>query len=354
MKPAVTIAALVSLLSAVPVQALCTFNLRYEQGVLRWDPIPGALEYRIVESFPRSSARIYATKETSLKVKRRASDKVLALYDITAELDPRVRSLATTASDANDSCSTSIEATVDVDPEFRKLTRKAILPIVASNAGAGGARFRTSLTMRGTTGQRGRIVFHPAGRAASDDDPSLRYAFTTSQPLFYADIVEALGQSGVGSLDIIPDDDALGRVPDVSVYLFNETANGTFGTYAAPVFPFDYLHANGHAFTIPEASFRANVGFRTLTAAKIRVAVFGTDGRLRAFHDLSFPAGWMQLTSASDIARTPLAPGESMALLYVEGSVIGFHTITENATNDPTLVIGAASGASTNVGEYVD
>ncbi|HEX2122476.1 MAG TPA: hypothetical protein VHL59_12610, partial [Thermoanaerobaculia bacterium] len=172
--------------------------------------------------------------------------------------------------------------------------------------------------------------------------------------IVYADIVEALGQSGTGSLDIIPDDDSLGRVPDVSVYLYNETPNGTFGTYSGPVFPFDYLHASGHSFTIPEASFRANVGFRTLTAATIRVAVFGTDDRLRAFHDLSFPAGWMQLTSAADLARTPLAPGESMALLYVEGSVIGFHTITENATNDPTLVIGAASGASVNLGEYVD
>ena len=357
-KPAVTIAALiVSLSASVPAAALCVFDMRFENGAVRWNAIPGAAQYRIVETVERKTTNnYYTTTDTKLTVQRRSSTPIVARYFITAEFKPGVLGATTRpAESVTDSCSTTFELRLPADEAFRKLTRKAVLPLVASGAGANGAKFRTALTMRGSPGQRGRIVFRPMGRVAADDDPFIRYDFGENVgTLHFDDVVSAIVQGGSGSIEIIPDDDGAGRVPAMDVYLYNETPNGTFGTFAPPALPYDYLRPDSMAVTIPGARFRVNAGFRTLTDVEIRVAVFGADGRLRAFFDENYPAGWMQLTSAAELARTALAEGETLLVIVNKGSAIPFHTITENATNDPTLVIGPARRSSLNVSEYVD
>jgi hypothetical protein len=349
-KSAVTTAALAAVLFTAPADAACKFDIRYDRGTLRWNRIPGATQYRIVESFARVTNN-YTTDEPFVAVTDRASSEIKVRYVVTAELDPRLLALGEMTVDA---CSGSLETTLDRDPAFRRLTRKAVLPIVGSSSGAGGARFRTGLTLRGEPSQRGRIVFHPAGRAAADDDPSIRYGFAESGTLTFDDVVAAIGQSGTGSLDIIPDDDAVGRVPQITAYLYNDTPGGTFGTFVPPVFPFDYLHATSHSLTIPDPRFRTNIGFRMLADGTFRVAVFNNAGRLMAFHDETYPAGWMQLSSAADLARTTLNPGDSVTLLFPEGAMIAFHTFTENRTNDATLVVGSPRSERGNVEEYVD
>ena len=352
MKLAVTIAALLSLLICIPAEATCTFNFRYTNGVLSWDPIPGGSNYRIVEYIGRQTFN-HSTTKTSLALPHRVTTETTVLYVVTVDLAGGLQSLArSAANESTDSCTASFETKIPADPAFRKLTRKAILPIVGSSAGANGARFRTSLTLRGAASQRGRIVYHPAGRAALDSDPAIPYVLDGINPLVFPDIVESLGQSGIGSIDIIPDEGSPSRVPDMDVYLFNETPSGTFGTFSEPAFPFDFLHLNRLSLTMPDSRFRVNVGFRALTDLTLRVVTFGIDGRIRDFYDSTFPAGWMQMTTASDLARRPLVPGESMQLVYVTGTAIGFYTLTENATNDPTLVVPGRT--SSNLGEYVD
>jgi hypothetical protein len=230
-----------------------------------------------------------------------------------------------------------------------------ILPIVGSTAGSFGGRFKTALTLRATGGdQRGRIVFHPAGKVASDDDPSIPYTFNSSaQEISYDDIVATLGQSGIGSLDIVPAEDAVSFVPEVEARLYNDTSIGTFGTLAGPIYPYDYLRVGVMEVNIPDSRFRVNIGFRTLTDTSMRILIFNEQGTLLHFFSVSYPAGWMQMTSAADLARRALAPGQSLQVVF-SGSVIPFHTITENATNDPTLVVSPAVRKSRNVGEYVD
>ncbi|HEX6177542.1 MAG TPA: hypothetical protein VF057_04235, partial [Thermoanaerobaculia bacterium] len=204
MKPAVVFAALALLvLLALPVNASCVFNARIENQVLRWDPIFVANRYRITEVIEGKAARIYVVREPFFEIPHRATAPFKVEYLLSADLDSGVRAAA---NEVFDSCSTSIETTLKVDAQFRALTRKAILPVVASTPGVNNGRFRTSLTLRGTN-LRGRIVFHPAGRPASDSDPSIPYKLDQLAQVKYDDIVGAIGGSGVGSIDIIPDED---------------------------------------------------------------------------------------------------------------------------------------------------
>ncbi|HEX8168990.1 MAG TPA: hypothetical protein VF824_00445 [Thermoanaerobaculia bacterium] len=341
-------------LSFLPVaaRASCNLHLRYENGELRWDAVPGAQQYWVQESFDgMKTSRNFSTRENVVKVTHRASAPTVVRYAVTAEIETGVRALAD--GDSTDACVSAINVTLGVDAAFRDLTRRAVLPIVGSTPGAFGGRFRTALVMRGSPDQHGRLIFHPAGGVASDSDPSMRYSFSGPEPLAFDDVVAAMGQSGIGSMDVVPDADSLTRLPEMQVRLYNDTSIGTFGTFVTPVLPYDYLGSRGLEIRIPDARFRVNVGLRALTGVTVKVLVFGADGRLRDLRDRDFPAGWMQLTSASDFAGSTLAPGESLTLLFTGGAV-PFYTITENATNDPTLVVPPARGSSSDVGAYVD
>jgi hypothetical protein len=330
----------------------CNLDLRYEAGELRWNSIPGVDQYQVLESFDEfSTMRGSLTVKNSYPVTRRSSAPVKAFYQVTAEFVVGTRAQAVASVDT---CTARLTVPLPADPELRALTRMAVLPIVGSTAGAAGAKFKTSLTLRGVS-LKGKLVFHPAGHAASPSDPSLPYELTaTTTSILYDDIVAAMGQSGLGSIDVIPDADATGRVPRIEARMFNETTGGTFGTFAPAVLPYQYLHPGAMQVQIPEGSrFRVNLGIRTLTATNATAFIYGTDGRLRDFTELSFPAQYTLLASAADFLHKALAPGESVTLSF-GGSAIPFYTITDNTTNDPTLVVPPARAQSLSVDEYVD
>jgi hypothetical protein len=240
-----------------------------------------------------------------------------------------------------------------VDPEFRKFARKAVLPVVGSTAGAFGGKFRTALELRGGASQHGRLIFHPAGKAASDDDPSIPYSFRTTRVITFEDVVEAMGQQGIGSLDIVPDPDSSDVLPEAEVRVYNDTSIGTFGTFFRPVMPYDYLRPLGFEIRIPDNRFRINVGLRALTAAQVQVIILTKEGRPNGLRNMSFPAGWMEMKHINDFVGRALEPGQSIVLTF-SGAVVPFYSITENATNDPTLVLGPTHVTETDTSKFVD
>lgn len=353
MKLAVTIAALaLSILAATPAGAYCTLNLRYENGTLKWDRVDGATDYWILEAYGEPVVyRHFSTRGNSFDVAHRSSAGTVVRYTVTAPVAPGVRSLE----GENDACAATIDVEVPVDPAFRKMTRRAVLPVVGSTPGSFGGKFKTSLTLRPIAqDQRGKIVFHPAGQAGSDNDPSIRYEFTSGDPLVFDDIVAAIGQSGIGSIDIIPDETGSSIVPAIEARLYNETSFGTFGTLAAATYPYDYLRPPAMEVVIPyDDRSRINIGFRTLTETRMRIFVYSPVGQLLSFHDVSYPANYMQMTSANDFVGKPLQKGQIVQVTF-NGSAIPFHTVTENSTNDPTLIVVSPRPSSRNVGAYVD
>lgn len=330
----------------------CNLDLRYESGELRWNSIAGVDQYQVLESFDEfATSRGTKTLKSAFPVTRRSSAPVNAYYQVTAEFVVGTRAQAVASIDT---CTARLTVKLPADPALRDMTRMAVLPIAGSTPGAAGAKFKTSLTLRGVS-LKGRLVFHPVGRTALPSDASLPYTLgATSAPLVFDDIVAAMGQTGLGSIDVIPDADSDGRVPRIEARMFNETAGGTFGTFAPAVLPYQYLHPGAVQVQIPEGNrFRVNLGIRTLTATNATALIYGADGRLRDFTELSFPAQYTVMATAADFIRKPIVPGDSVTLTF-SGSAIPFYTITDNSTNDPTLVVPPARAQSLSVDEYVD
>ena len=337
--PAAVIA--LAVLLAPAAHAVCPLNVRFSDDppTLTWDSIPGASAYEVQETFDNITSRSYYPQSTSLRIRRRSSSDVKVTYIVTAILPSSILSLG----DASEACRESTIVALKSDPAFRSLTRKAVIPIVGSGPGANSGRFKTSLKLTATiAGERGRLIFHPAGAIARADDPAIRYEFNegAGQELKFDDVVASMGGSGVGSLDIVPDEGASDMLPDVEARLYNETTSGTFGTPAPALLPFDFLQPPTVSVRVPasDAQFRINIGVRTLTETHATALVYGTSGHLRDFHGLVWPADYTTLTTIDQFIGVPVAPGESVSIFF-EGAAIPFYTRTENRTNDPELMI---------------
>jgi hypothetical protein len=323
------------LLAPALLAAPCDLNVRAVPAdgptSLEWDRYIGALSYLVTES-PDDfvTTKSYDVPATTFKIPHRVSELTKFSYRVEARFEPDQV--------LDGACRGAIELALKPDAEFRRMTRKVIVPIVGSVVGATGAKFRTSLRITSNVGQqRGRIVFHPAGQG-SDSDPSIRYAFDhIKQTLAWDDIVEAIGTTGLGSLDITPDDDSEPLAPTVLARHYTDASTGTFGSFEPAVLPFDFVTPSSFTIDAPDPRFRLNVGFRTLSAVTVQVLAFDATGHVKSLQTFPFPGDYFTLVPASQLAG-PLAPGETFTLSF-SGSVIPFYTLTENGTNDPAVVI---------------
>ena len=239
--------------------------------------------------------------------------------------------------------------------------KKAIVPLVGSTPGAHGAIFKTMLRIQALPGGHGRIVFHPLGAIARSDDPSIPYRFpenaTVVDFLQYDDIVAAMGQSGLGTLDIIPDAYSGNIVPPVTTRIFNDTPGGTFGTEEQVVYPLNYFvdlygapPAKGvvvlHSTTLVppmSAQYRRNIGFRTLSDTQFSFYIARKDGRQVRGQSPLLPGEYSTMMSVEDFARiflgTTIGPDDGLGIFAERGKAIIFYTYTDNGTNDPSLVV---------------
>ncbi|HJW93875.1 MAG TPA: hypothetical protein VJ901_09670 [Thermoanaerobaculia bacterium] len=330
------------ILFLAPAVLACDLNVRAHTTELpssiEWDRYIGAFSYLVTESSDGFvTTRTYEVPTNSFTIPHRVSEVTKFSYRVEAHFE--------TDQVIDGSCRGAIELALRPDPQFRKMTRKVIVPIVGSVVGATGAKFRTSLRITSTTGQQhGRIVFHPAGQA-SDSDPSIPYSFDRIKQSFaWDDIVQAIGATGIGSLDIVPDEDADPAAPTVLARHYTDAPNGTFGSFEPAVQPFDFITPAGFAVNPPDQGFRLNVGFRTLTTTTVSALVFDSTGHVKDLKTLSLPGDYFTLIPSTQLVGE-LAPGETFSLSF-SGSVIPFYTLTENGTNDPAVVIPRTTNAT--------
>lgn len=321
--------ALLTLLLAPSILA-CDLNVRAVPAdaptSIEWDRYIGAVSYRVTESTDDFvTTRSYEVPATTFAIPHRVSE--------TTKFSYRVETTFDSEQVIDGMCRGAVSLVMKPDPQFRKMTRKSVVPIVGSVG-----NFRTWLRITSNApAQRGRLVFHPAG-VAGDSDPSMRYEFAGIRQSFtWDDIVKTLGGSGIGSLDIIPDDDAEATPPAVLARHYTDAASGTFGSFEPAVLPFDFLAPSPFTVDAPDPRFRLNLGFRTLTAANVSALIFDASGHVKALKTVSYPADYFTLYPASQLVGT-LAPGETFTLSF-SGSIIPFYTLTENGTNDPAVVI---------------
>lgn len=217
-----------------------------------------------------------------------------------------------------------------------------IIPVVASAPGAGGAFFKTAAQLRNRTGRTisGRFVFHPQGRSGVASDPSLAYSMAPYESKSYSDLVAAMGQSGLGSLDIIPNSGSV--VPEIVVRVFNDAgANGSSG------FALDAEKASaaltagdtGVLLVPPDlATQRFNVGVRTLAnGVNLTITVRNASGAIVSSSTRSYPADFLEQVTVNAFAPAAYSGNETLHVTINSGSAFVYGASTDNRTQDPSV-----------------
>lgn len=349
--------ALLVSLAALDLHAACslTFTSRSsgtlasnEQLDLMWTPVAGAKSYFIERVFGNADAIFDAHDAVIPGTRWTIRHAVL--------FDTKVRYRVTATNDSDPAfvpCSATAIFTITPDPDLVRASQRLMIPVAGRTAGSNGALFSTKLVLRSTPYyyapcpslcpppinkvRSGRIVFHPMGKPASADDPSIPYRLVDWDVRVYDDVLNDLGASGLGWIEIVPGDGT--PAPWAEAWILN---GGRNGTRVAGVLGRDYLFnvATVEAFITDPERQRISVGGVTLTAPATFIAtVHHPDGSSQNSRDILVPADTLVHLPLAD-----LFPG----LTFVRGDVvtsivsngIAYVTFTDNTSNDTEVIVG--------------
>jgi hypothetical protein len=233
-----------------------------------------------------------------------------------------------------------------------------IIPVAGSAAGGFGSQFRTSLQLLNHQIYQpkiihARLIFHRAGMAGSLEDPSLAFTIGPGRIAAWPDIVAALGQSGLGSLDIAITAGDFWPLAVTRVY--NDAGGaGTSGLTEAYVWPAvgfqsHFLRRGSIGFLLtPQDTnrMRMNIGVRTwFSGADITATLIeGTGVPVRTVTK-SYPPTWFEQTDAASFLGGPIGANQSIRFTIDAGSAIIYGSTTDNTTNDPAIQLVFASYA---------
>lgn len=220
----------------------------------------------------------------------------------------------------------------------------AVLPVAGSTPGNFGSFFRTSVQIAnpnfGPTS--GRLVFHPAGVAGSSTDPSINFSVDARSTISYDDILPAMGQTGLGTIDVaLPN---LAGTPLVVARVFDdEGAEGTKG-FTEEAIPLtgdkQVLFPGATGFLVGPADvtkFRYNIGIRALLAgAFLTFRVRDGNGVVIRSVDLSYDPTFFTQQPADTLLGGALPPNASIEVSCSSGGAIVYGATVDNTTNDPS------------------
>ncbi len=217
------------------------------------------------------------------------------------------------------------------------------LPVAGSTPGSFGSFFKTSLQVLNpnTSPLSGRIVFHPAGQSESPSDPSLGYSLAPGQSFAWDDVVAAMGQSGLGSLDVTGDSALF--PPVVVTRIFNDAGAGGTSGFTEPVFQVrDQFITPIPSVTVyllpPDLDrYRYNVGIRVLyPPVTVTVAVLDAGGNEVHTVTRSYETATVTQTTADDFAGVALENGQTLKVAIDPELAILYGATVDNVTNDPS------------------
>lgn len=213
---------------------------------------------------------------------------------------------------------------------------EGVIAAAGSLQGNFGSFFRTSLQIASPGGgtSTGKIVFHPAGAPASPTDQAYPYTVSSGNATSYTDIIQTMGQSGLGTIDVISTN---GFPPLVTARIYNDAgANGTSGFTEDLITPAAALHAGDLAVLLTPSdltNFRANIGVRTLSSATTVNVQYG----FRSQGNKDFPANTFQQFSLAGFGDSTPVPDEQIFFFVVSGDAIIYLSTTDNRTNDSSV-----------------
>ncbi|HEY4230845.1 MAG TPA: hypothetical protein VGO79_11785, partial [Thermoanaerobaculia bacterium] len=214
----------------------------------------------------------------------------------------------------------------------------AYVAVAGSTPGNFGSFFRTAiqLTNPGPGATSGRLFYHEAGLTPANG--TLNWSLAPGQTIGYDDVVNAMGQNGLGTIDVYV---AHGSpVPIILTRIYDDGgAAGTSG-FTEPSFRLTDVPQNGGGYLIGPsdvARYRYNLGFRTLSSdVHVTATVRNSDGAIVHTVSTTFPPNFFIQDSATGFLGFSLANNQSIQITYSGGGLIVYGATVDNVTNDPS------------------
>jgi hypothetical protein len=222
-----------------------------------------------------------------------------------------------------------------------------VIPAAGSTPGDFGSFFRTGAQLSNpwTSTVSGRFVYHPAGVAGSSADPSLSFTVAPGATVSYDDLVQTMGQSGLGTLDLVLP--AGGALPVIVARVYNDAgAAGTSGFTEEAIDPsgsFDsrvlFAGATGLLVAPPSnTSLRLNIGVRTLlSGAVVTFRVRDASGAILNTVTKTYDPTFYEQQPAATLLGAPLGANDSIEVSVSSGTAIVYGATIDNVTNDPSI-----------------
>lgn len=347
---------------ALPLYADCTIDVQTEDTFrgtkwnVYWNRVNNATSY-LVEQWRDDTPNVV------LRQSYAANFDPQFIFDVerTSSVPVRVH-YRVTATVGQEQCSD--EATVDFSPTdwFRRVTAKSVVPLVGSTRGQNGANFKTSMRLQATAAnQSGKLVWHPLGVRGSANDPTVAYHFTNEGDVIeYDDLGPVFGQTGLGTLDIIPDAAPGGElvVPAAELRLYNVREDGgTFGTLESQTqaFPFITTATTGIRsmnVTVPGPELRLNLGVRTVLFSAVGFRVRRDNQTIFNGYTEIQPDTLVFQAARDFLGFEDLRAGDRIEFYALNlGGFIPMYSLTDNTTNDPSLFVPPTQ-VDTNLTRY--
>lgn len=220
-------------------------------------------------------------------------------------------------------------------------TLKSILVVAGSTAGALGSFFRTGVQLHNptTSPATGRLVFHRSGASGTATDPALAFTLQAGETRHYADLLPAMSQTGLGSVDLYM---SSGSTPIALARVFNDGgAAGTSGMSVDVIAVENVLRAGDEAALIapPDpAKARYNIGIRSLSdGASLMFRVRDSSGATRTTVSKTYGPDFFEQVSASSLLGVTLGASDTITISVNAGRAVIYGASTDNTTQDPTL-----------------
>jgi hypothetical protein len=241
---------------------------------------------------------------------------------------------------------TWLESAVNVRGSTSGRIYEGSIAAAGSLAGANGSFFRTSLhltNLNATTPATGEVVFRAAGQAPSPGDPKIAFYVGPKSVVSWTDIVAALGQSGLGSIDIFS---TAAFPPSVTARVFDDKGPlGTSGFTEDFIPPTKALRGTA-ALALTFGEYRTNIGLRAIGGvSKVRLTLYSEQGQLLNFQERDLAADVFAQTPLTSLFGSASAKGAHVGVSLLSGApVIAYASTTDNRTNDSSIQFAKSTG----------
>ena len=217
-----------------------------------------------------------------------------------------------------------------------------IIPVTASVPGALGSSYKTAVGLHNpsVSSITGMVIFRRQGTPGSSADPTFSYTLLPYETFDYADFLGAIGQSGLGSLDLVA---TTGAIPVTEARIYNSSDPAAIGAREDLMFPEEVLLPGLGGTLIAPADlsrYRYNIGVRTLSGgAAMTVTIRDKKGASRRSFSVAYPGDFFFQLSANAFLGLSLQAEDSIRLVLTSGRAIVYGVTADNTTQEPEIFI---------------